>query len=142
MVPLQRDETPRGTPYVRWTLDGTAIDTLWVPYRRSEKFWTVSVKGPDGKMRASMSTGVPFLPSLTYTLHPDSGVVYGWTGEYSLVRSGNGRDSLRVFGRAWTPEPIDEVRRKAELETRIKTPAETSGPRSSSRIFPPPCRLS
>ena len=127
MVPLQRDETPRGTPYVRWSLDGTALDTLWVPYRKTEKFWTVSVKGADGKMVGSMSTGVPFLPSLTYTLHPDSGVVYGWTGDYSLVRSGNGRDSLKVFGRTWTPEPIDEARRRAELEARIKTPAETYG---------------
>jgi hypothetical protein len=127
MVALPRDETPRGIPFVRWSLEGAALDTLWVPYRKMEKFWTVSVKGPDGKMMSSMSTGVPFLPSLTYTLHPDSGVVYGWTGEYSLVRSGNGRDSLSLFGRAWTPEPIDEARRKAELEAHIKTPAETYG---------------
>ncbi len=127
MVPGKRGDTPRGTPYVRWSVEGAVLDTVWVPYKSSGRFWTISVKGPDGKMMGSMSTGVPFMPSLTHTLHPDGGIVYGWTGEYSVIRSGTGQDSLRVFGRAWTPETIDDSRRKAELENRIREPAKNYG---------------
>ena len=123
IVPLQPGATSRGTPYVRWSLEGVALDTVWVPYREVKKTWTITVKGADGKMRASMSTGVPFLPSQTSALHPEGGVVYGWTGDYSVIRSATGQDSLRVFGRAWTPEPITEQRRKEELESRIREPA-------------------
>jgi hypothetical protein len=111
--------TPRGTPYVRWSIDGAELDTVWVPYRESGKVWSVSVKGPDGKMMKSMSTSVPLMPGLERALHPDSGIVFGWSGEYSLVLSGNGNDSLRVFGRAWSPEPIDDARRRSELEAQI-----------------------
>lgn len=135
MVPGKPGDTPRGTPFVRWTVEGVALDTIWVPYRRTEKFWHVSVKGPDGKMMSSMSTGISFMPSLTYSLHPDNGVVYGWTGEYSIVRSGTGRDSLRVFRRAWTPETIDDARRKAELENRIREPAKNYGEENVRAAF-------
>ena len=117
----------QGTPWVRWSMDGVALDTVWVPNRESGKVWTITSKGPGGKNVMSMSTGVPFQPSLTYALHPEGGIVYGWTGEYSVVRSGTGRDSLRVFGRTWTPEPIDDARRRAELEDRIREPAKTYG---------------
>src|SRR6185503_19757933 len=67
-----------------------------------------------------MSTDVPFTPTQTHALHPEGGFVYGWTGEYAIIRSGTGKDSARIFGRAWTPEPISEERRKAEVEARIK----------------------
>ena len=117
----------QGTPWVRWSMDGLALDTIWVPNRESGKIWTISSKGPSGKMTMSMSTSVPFQPSLTYTLHPEGGIVYGWTGEYSIVRSATGRDSLRVFGRAWTPDAIDDARRRAELEDRIREPAKSYG---------------
>jgi len=127
MVPGKQGETPRGTPYVRWSPDGVSLDTVWVPYRSSGEYWTVSVKGPDGKMRGSMSTGIPFMPDLEHTLHPDSGIVYGWSGAYALVRSATGPDSVLVFGRAWTAESIDDARRKAELEDRIREPAKTYG---------------
>jgi hypothetical protein len=127
MVAHNPGETPRGIPFVRWTVEGTVVDTVWVPHRESGKVWTVSTKGPDGKMQSSMSTGVPFQPSLTYALHPDGGIVYGWTGEYAVVRSATGGDTTRLFGRTWTPEPIDDARRRAELETRIREPAKSYG---------------
>src|SRR3990172_4793618 len=83
----------------------------------------------------SMSTSVPFLPGETHALHPDSGIVYGWTGRYEIVRSANGADSLRVFGRAWTPDPVTPERRNAELESRIKPAAETYGEANVTNAF-------
>ena len=128
------DDPPRGTPYVRWSLEGAALDTVWVPYRKSEKFWTVTVN-EGGKMKMSMSTSVPFLPGETHALHPDGGIVYGWTGRYEIVRSATGADSLRVFGRAWTPDPVTPERRSAELESRIKPAAETYGEANIRNAF-------
>jgi 6-bladed beta-propeller protein len=113
-----KENGPAGrTSWVRWSLDGAILDTLWIPNRESGKTWTVRF-GPGGK--AAMTTGVPFMPLRIHTLHPDGGLVYGWTGEYAIVRSGTGRDSIRVFGRTWTPEAITDERRKAEVELMIQ----------------------
>jgi hypothetical protein len=125
----------RGTPQVRWSLSGVALDTVWTPSRPTEKYWTASAKGSDGKVRLSMSVGVPLLPSLVFAHHPEGGLVYGWTGEYSLVRSGTGSDSIRVFGRAWTPETVSEERRRAEVEPSIRQFAERYGEANLREAF-------
>jgi hypothetical protein len=119
MVPGKPGETSPGVPYVRWTVDGAAVDTLWVPGRENVKSWTVSRK-QGGKVVASMSTSVPFTPGMTWALRPEGGLVYGWTGAYSVVQSGTGRDSIRVFGREWTPDPLSDERRRGEVEAVIK----------------------
>ncbi|HEV8612650.1 MAG TPA: 6-bladed beta-propeller [Gemmatimonadales bacterium] len=119
MVARKAGDSPRGVPYVRWSLDGKELDTLWVPPRESGKYWTVSFKR-GGKNVMMMSTTIPFMPLLTHALHPDGGFVYGWTGEYTMVRSATGQDSARIFGRAWTPDPVSDQRRKSEVETKIK----------------------
>ena len=120
MVAGKEGEPPRGTPYVRWTLEGAVLDTIWVPFRDAEKYWTVTLKGPDGKMRMSMSTGIPLMPAQVSALHPDGGIVYGWGGDYRLVRSRTGQDTMRVMSRAWTADPVDDARRTAEVEAKIR----------------------
>lgn len=117
--PGNEEDTPRGIPYVRWSLEGKVVDTIWVPRRESGKYWSVTAKR-GGKAVMSMSTNIPFTPSLLHALHPDGGFVYGWTGGYELVRSTTGPDSARVFGRAWSPEPITDEQRRAQVESRIK----------------------
>lgn len=119
MSNLKPGDPPRGTPYVRWSLEGAALDTIWVPYQRSDKLWTVSV-GEGSRTRMAMSTTVPFLPAMISALDPRGGVIYGWNGRYEIVRSETGADSVLVFGRDWTPDPISDQRRQAELESRIK----------------------
>jgi len=126
MVVSQPGEKSRGTAYVRWSLDGVALDTLWLPRRDPSKVWSVELK-QGGKMVSGMSTGVPFLPSTVGALHPDGGFVYGWNGEYKVVRSATGRDSARIFGRSWTADPISEARRRNEVESRVKQSAESYG---------------
>ena len=122
-APGKPDDPPRGTPYVRWSLEGAELDTLWVPRRKVDKYWTVQFKGNDGKMRGMMSTTVPFMPLLVHALHPDGGFVYGWTGDYRIVRSLTGSDTVRLAERAWTPEPLTEAERKAEIENKLKQAA-------------------
>ncbi len=82
-----------------------------------------------------MSTGVPFMPSMAATLHPDGGFVYGWTGDYAVVRSTTGSDSARIFGRSWTPDAIDDARRKAEVESHVKQAAENYGEANARSAF-------
>ena len=113
-------EKPRGTPYTRWSLDGKVLDTVWVPYRdENVKYWSVSLK-EGGKTVSAMTTSIPFMPGQVHTLHPEGGVVYGWTGKYQVVRSRSGSDTARIFGRAWTPDPVTDERRAGEVESRIK----------------------
>ena len=67
-----------------------------------------------------MMTSVPFEPEQRIALDPDGGVVFGWSGAYSLVRSKTGIDSARVFGRAWTADPASDERKQIELDGQIK----------------------
>ena len=126
MTSTKPGEKSRGTAYARWSLDGVALDTVWIPQRDEGKTWTVSVK-KGGKTQMMMSTSVPFLPGQTSALHPEGGVVYAWTGAYSIVRSAMGSDSVRVFGRAWTPDPASDARKRDELESQVKWAKESYG---------------
>lgn len=126
MVPTKEGEKSRGSAYVRWSMEGVALDTVWVPIREEGKTWTISVKG-GAKGQRMMSTSVPFMPGLTSALHPGGGVVYGWTGNYSIVRSATGTDTMRVFGRAWTPDPASDARKRDELESQVKWAKEDFG---------------
>ncbi len=110
---------PRGTPYVRWSLAGEALDTIWVPYRESARLWSITAT-EGGKAKMSMSTSVPFLPLMVSALDPRGGVMYAWTGDYEIVRSATGGDTTMLFGRTWTPDAITAERRNAERESRIK----------------------
>ncbi len=127
MVQTKEGEPSRGIPWVRWSAEGKALDTLWVPRGPEEKNWTVSAKDASGKNASMMSTSIPFRPSLAYTLDPDGGFVLGWSEAYSIVRSRTGADSVRVFGRSWAPDPVTDERRNSELESRIKGAVEHFG---------------
>lgn len=127
-------DPPRGRPYVRWTLQGVAIDSVWVPPEEQEKFWSVSLKR-GGKVVSEMNTSIPFQPALTHTLHPDGGLVYAWNGAYSIVRSSTGLDSVRVFGRSWTPDAVSDERRNGELESAIAGSKEAFGEENLRSAF-------
>jgi hypothetical protein len=127
-------ETMQGTPYIRWSVEGTVIDTLWVPRRQEQKVWTLSLNR-GGKNLMAMSTSVPFMPSLVFTLDPAGGVVYGWSGTYSIVRSAKGTDSIRIFGRTWTPDPASESRRRDEVESKVRETKESFGEATARAAF-------
>lgn len=126
MTPGRPGEPRRGNPWVRWTMEGAVIDTIWVPPAPAEKYWTVEAK-KGGKVVSMMSTSIPFRPSLAVALDPDGGFFLGMTDRYEIRQSRTGADTARVFGRAWTPDPVTDARRSAELESRIKGASEGFG---------------
>jgi hypothetical protein len=143
IAPADKALRERGTPYVRWTLEGIARDTIWAPRQESGKYWTVTIKR-GGKTVSAMSTSIPFMPGLTHTLHPDGGFVYAWTANYEIVRSRTGVDTLRLFGRAWTAELVSDAQRHAEVERRIKGQGDSWGEenlRSAFRVEDVPATL-
>lgn len=132
VVPAWLTDDPKsldhgGTPYVRYTLQGAAIDTLWVPGSKNRKTWTFSSPDKSGKQQMRMSVLIPWTPVVQYALNPSGGVVWGNTGAYHLVWSPNGSDSSQVADRAWTPDAIPDGMRKARFEEIVKIASRNVG---------------
>ncbi len=106
------------TPWVRYSLDGRVVDTLYVPTRESGKTWTITA-GERGKEMV-MQLAVPFTPTLSVALNPEGGFVLGWPERYEFAWSPGGADTTLIARRSWTPEPIPDPMRSAEIENRIK----------------------
>ena len=119
MVQAPEGAAPRGTPYVRWTLQGAVVDTVYVPRNDTQtKAWTVtSTQG--GRVVSAMAIHVPLTPQTVSTLNPDGGVIHGWSADYQLAVSGAGGDTSMVFGRSWTPAPVTAERKRHEVEAMI-----------------------
>jgi hypothetical protein len=101
----------------RYDTLGTMLDTLLLPEQPAKADnWTIRQGG-----RNMMSMLVPFSAQSRFCFRSAGGVIHAWSGEYRLVMSESGRDSLQVFGRAWTPEPLADERRDREYEERVRT---------------------
>lgn len=100
--------------YLRFDTLGNPIDTLLVPDKPDGATWTLS-QGT----QVRMMTWVPFSEQGFTALDPRGGVLHGWTGEYEVIASRDGRDTTRIFGRSWTPEPLADARRDAKYEQRV-----------------------
>jgi len=109
----------RGQPWIRYTMDGETVDTLWLPIRDDKgKFWTI--RAGSGKQQMMMQMSVPFTPVFQGAVLPSGGFVYGWSEAYRLISSPHGQDTARVFGREWTADPISDARRQAEIARAAK----------------------
>jgi len=93
--------------YLRFRLDGTALDTLTLPPDRENRLWRLKTGF------GSWSTRIPFAPRRQVAAHPAGGLLHIWPSEYSLIWTMNGRDTVLLFGRDWTPSPVPLARRKA-----------------------------
>ncbi len=109
-------EQKRYANYVRYRLDGTFVDTIFVPQAGEAKYWTVR----QGK-NMMMSMPTPASPRTESTLNPLGGVLYGYSASYRIVASGTGRDTTAVFGRAWSAEPISSAWRHATVERMVSS---------------------
>lgn len=108
---------PPGIPYLRWTLEGELRDTLWVPTGpEDQKYWSVTVN-QGGQNTMALSTAIPLMPRLLSGYHPDGGFLIAWSGGYRIARAPHAADTTRLFGRAWTPDPVSAERRQFEVET-------------------------
>ncbi len=109
----------RGRAYSRYRVDGTLLDTLFVPQRTGEtKEWSFT-RTSGRTRRTGMISLVPYTSTVVLALHPMGGFVQGWTGEYLILRSPRGEDTTMVLTRAWTPEPIPEATRQRAVEEMV-----------------------
>jgi hypothetical protein len=119
MVQTPEGAPSRGLPYVRWTLQGAVVDTVWVPRNDSQtRSWTVSAT-QGGRVVSMMSTSVPLTPRTVSTLNPDGGVIHGWSADYQIAVSSTGMDTSMVFGKSWTSLPVTAERKQYEVESMI-----------------------
>lgn len=136
MLPRAADDrASRGTPYVRWTLEGVVHDTVWVPTGSGDtKQWTVTV-GEGGRNQMMMSTSVPLSPILVSGFNPAGGFLVGWSEGYQIAGMPNSTDTSTVFGRAWTPAPVTAERKQAEVERMIAQVGTEYGEENLRRTF-------
>lgn len=132
------DDAKRGQPgraaYLRYRLDGTLIDTMRVDYEKvEEKYWQLSGGSGQNQMRMMMS--VPLTTSVELGLDPAGGVVLGRNDRYELVVSGTGQDTVQVFGRAATGNPIDGARRQLIRDSLVENYAKQFDKKAVEEAF-------
>lgn len=115
----------RGGMYIRYSLDGTTRDTLYLPRGPEPKTWTFT--SGSGKNRSMMSTSVPLSPGLERVVNPAGGFLSGYAERYEIALSPHGQDTALVFGRTWVPAPISSRRRQAIVDSSIREIAKSWG---------------
>lgn len=114
ILTMTTPEQKRAVNYTRYTLDGTFVDTIFVPQAGDAKYWTVK----QGK-NSMMSTGIPAAARMVSAPNPFGGLLFGYSADYRIVASATGRDTAAIFGRAWTAEPVTGAWRHAAVERMI-----------------------
>ncbi|MGQ0704123.1 MAG: 6-bladed beta-propeller [Gemmatimonadales bacterium] len=119
-IPVSMDAAGTGSraSHLRFTLDGSIIDTVFMPLREEGKGWEIKIES--GNTRRTFGTTVPLLARLESTVSPQGLVVHGWSGAYELASGPNGLDTLRIVRRAWTAGPITEARKRQIVEEMIQ----------------------
>ena len=115
----QGDKNPY-TRTVRWYRpDSTVADSTLIPAGPEVKYWTLT--SGSGQNKNMMSTDIPWMPGAEHRILPDHRVVFGFGDRYLLaITRHHGADTVALFGRAWTPAPIPDAMRSAEVERRVE----------------------
>jgi hypothetical protein len=115
---VQGDKNPYSRT-VRWFRpDSTVADSTLVPTGPEVKYWTLT--SGSGQNKNMMSTDIPWMPGAESTILPDHRVVFGFSDKYQIaITQHHGADTVALFGRQWTPAPIADAMRNAELERRV-----------------------
>jgi len=112
VMPDGGDMEEQGMGWIRFTVDGVPVDTIWRrPHKVEQHYWEFS-PAPGSRSRY----GIPFQPSLVDVPWVGGGSLIGDNATYSITIAPKGRDSALVFGRAWTPEPIPVSVRESRLK--------------------------
>lgn len=118
-------------PFVRLTFDGTATDTVYVSHRRGDAqadVWPVH----DGD-RTVMTVRVPMRPRDEQQVSPSGAFVTVWTSEYLLRVSRDGQDTVALYGRQFTPSPVQMSEKRAIVASRVaEMSASPLGPPASA----------
>jgi hypothetical protein len=113
----ERDARPKRAFYrVRFDSLGTLLDTVSVPQLTEDRMWVV--RRGDATL---LGTPIPFAPRTIGTYGRDSGLVYGATNDFAIMRTWGGRDTSFIMRRAWTAPEIPKQLRSDTIEGMIKT---------------------
>jgi hypothetical protein len=89
----------------------------------------VAVAGPTGESRpwvvreadrVRMSVIVPFQPRAFHVVDRTGGFVTAYSSEYLLRHSSDGRDTVALFGRDWSPTAVSAEEKSRIAEQRVE----------------------
>lgn len=102
--------------FMRFSLDGISLDTVFLPeHPRSGARWLV----PEGnKIKFEML--VPFQARDIHAVDPLGGFVTGWSGEFALRATKNGKDTTRLITRPAIGGTVTAEEKSAIVEEAIK----------------------
>ena len=101
--------------YIRFSLDGASLDTVYLPeHARGDARWLVR----EGKM-IKFEMLVPFQPRDVHAVDPFGGFVTGWSGEFKLRATRNGRDTVRIISRPDVRGTVSTTEKNALVEAAV-----------------------
>lgn len=112
--------------FVRVPTTAGPTDTVWAyerPGLPEQRYW--EIRAGD---RMMMSMTIPFQPRAVFTTDPTGHLLTGYTAEYSIRESRDGRDTVAVFGRTWRPEAVAEGEKQQLVDARIARQTASPGP--------------
>lgn len=119
---------PHSQGFLRIPATSGPVDSLWA-YERKDipepPYWDIR-QGDQLQMRMA----IPHQPRVHFVPDPTGRLLTGWSGEYSIRESTDGRDTVAIFGRAWTPEPVAASEKQELVDEMIRRQLEgnRSGP--------------
>ena len=115
--------------FLRFTVDGQAIDTVWVPKGGEQGFWEVEIRG--GRMRM----GIPYSPTDLEAFTPDGMLAHAWSADYRYAIIRPPHDTVRIVSKAWTPVERPESQRRARFDEIVKHQTRQLGAEAVARHF-------
>lgn len=103
--------------YVRFALTGDAADTIFAQERQgvpTQRPWEVR----RGK-QLMMSMLVPLQPRAHFAVDPAGALLTGWSGEYLIRVTRDGRDTVALFGRTGGAAPVAAAEKQAFVDRQV-----------------------
>lgn len=107
--------------FVRFAVNSRTADTMFVVERQDatpSRPWLIR-ENVGGRTLTRMAVSVPLQPRAHYAIDPTGGFVTGWSADYALRLTSDGRDTMALFGRTFTPEPVTGAEKQRIVEERI-----------------------
>ena len=117
--------------FVRFSLGATRTDTIFAVERQDApepRPWMIREQG---QLVASMA--VPLQPRMVVVVDPAGGFITGWSGDYLLRTTRDGRDTVALFGRAIEPSAVSAAEKAGIVEREISRQVQSSTSLGSER---------
>lgn len=124
---MQAPDSTLGNPqaFVRFPVNGSTADTIVVAagHRGEEsRPWIVR----EGN-RIRFTSTVPLQPRAYHTVNPAGAFVTGFSSEYILRRTSDGRDTTALYGRDWTTTPVSGADKARIVDQRVEEVRQNAG---------------